>query len=423
MAHTGEQSVLRSVSPLKTQMARRLRQISRLVRTEGFTAVSDRIRRVAAQHLAPARSISPVRPDDIMAIDLLRPPRYSIPAVHLGEPLTANWVITPPALGSGGHTTLFRMIRYLEAHGYRNRVYFYDPYGGDHVYYKSIVRDYYNFHGPVTSVEQGMEDAHMVFATSWPTAYPVFNSRCAGKRFYFIQDYEPFFYPVGSTSCLAENTYRMGFHGISIGRCFSAKITEEFGMSVESFQYGCDTSEYSRSPAPGRYGVVFYARRDNTRRGMELGLMALKLFAGRNPEIAIHIYGDRIGKQSFSFIDHGRLTPSELNLVYNSCYAGLALSFTNVSLVPLEMLASGCIPVVNDSPYARMDLKNPYIAYAAPYPQALSAQLEAVIATQDFDFLSSAAAASVHATTWEEAGSEVDQILRRVLCTSAISTL
>ena len=48
-------------------------------------------------------------------------------------------------------------------------------------------------------------------------AYPVFNSRCSGKRFYFVQDFEPYFYPVGSMSLLAENTYRMGFHAITIG--------------------------------------------------------------------------------------------------------------------------------------------------------------------------------------------------------------
>ncbi len=422
MAQVEEQSVFQSMSRARTQLARRFRQIPQLLRTEGFSAVSDRIRRVAAQRLMPARVISPVRRADIIAVDLSRPFQYSIPHSDPGQPLIANWVITPPALGSGGHTTLFRMVRYLEAHGYRNRIYFYDPYGGDHLYYESIVRNYYHFYGPVASVDQGMEDAHIVFATSWPTAYPVFNSHCAGKRFYFVQDFEPFFYPVGSTSSLAENTYRMGFHGISIGNCFVEKLADEFGMTVDTFDFGCDISQYRRSPDSPRSGIVFYARRDNARRGLELGLMALELFAERNPEVEIHIYGDTVGKQPFSFTDHGCLTPSQLNLLYNRCYAGLGLSFTNVSLVPLEMLAAGCIPVVNESTYAHAGLKNPFVAYASPYPQALSAQLEAVLANQDFDFLSSAAAASVHATTWEEAGAEVDQILRRALCIRAEST-
>ena len=407
-----------AVRRARAQLARRLRQITHLLRTGGVAAVSDRVRRSAAETLAPGRVISPVRCDDVIAVDLTQPFEPPIPPCESGQPLIANWVITPPAPGSGGHTTLFRMIRYLEEHGYRNRVYFYDAYRADPTYYESIVRNYYDFHGPVATMDDGMKDAHMVIATGWPTAYSVFNSRCAGKRFYFVQDFEPFFYPVGSTSSLAEITYRMGFHGISIGSCYAEKLRTDFGMTVDTFNYGCDISRYRRSAASSRSGIVFYARRDNARRGLELGLMALELFAARRPDIPIHVYGDKLGKQRFSFIDHGRLSPHELNELYNRCYAGLSLSFTNVSLVAVEMLAAGCIPVVNDTPQVRTDLKSPFVAYAPPYPQALSAQLEALIATPHFESISSGAAASVQSVTWEEAGASFDSILRGAVRTA-----
>ena len=401
------------------QVARRLRQIPTLLRQEGLRSVCDRIRRTAAQRILPARTLPAVRPADVMAIDLTRPFLPTIPLCGPEEPLLANWVITPPSPGSGGHTTLFRMIRYLEEHGYRNRVYFYDAYGGDTAYYESIVRRYYGFHGPVATVDSGMVDAHLVVATGWPTAYAVFNARCAGKRFYFVQDFEPFFYPVGSTSSLAEMTYRMGMHGISIGSCYADKLSSEFGMIVDTFDYGCDVSQYRCLPNARRSGIVFYARRDNARRGFELGLMALELFAKRRPEVEIHIYGDRIGKQSFPFTEHGRIAPSRINEIYNRCYAGLSLSFTNVSLVALEMLAAGCIPVVNDTVQVRADLKSDFVAYAQPYPQAISAQLEAVIDAADFEARSQAASSSVRSITWEEAGASMDSILRRNLVWSA----
>jgi hypothetical protein len=326
-----------------------------------------------------------------------------------------NWVTIPASPGSGGHTTIFRTIRYLRAQGYTNRLYFYNVYGGDLSYYESIARDYYGFDGKVASVDEGMEDAHGVIATSWPTAYPTFNSRCAGKRFYFVQDFEPYFYPVGATSLLAENTYRMGFHGITIGKCFADKLRTEFSMVVDSFEYGCDTSRYHRMPGSIRSGVVFYARREAARRGFELGLMGLEVFAARWPNVPIHIYGDKLGNQSFAFVDHGRITPDKLNELYNSCYAGLTLSFTNVSLVAQEMLAAGCIPVVNDSALIRTDLKSTFVRYAMPYPHALASALEEIIQTQDFDSLSRAAAASVHGTSWDDAGATVDAILRRTL--------
>lgn len=401
------------------QTKRRYRQLLDLRNREGMKGIIDRIRRVAAERIAPKTAIAPVRNSDVMAVNLSRSFEPVIPALAPGQQVVANWVITPPTRGSGGHTTLFRIIRYLESHGYRNRVYFYDAYSGDHTYYASIVRSYYNFHGPVANIDSGMEDAHIVIATGWPTAYPVFNSRVTGKRFYFIQDFEPYFYPAGGTSSLAESTYKMGFHGISIGKCFADKLNTEFGMTVDTFKYGCDTSQYSRQSDSQRMGIVFYARQENARRGYELGLMALEVFAARRPDIEIHIYGDKIGELPFAFIDHGRVTPEEINKIYNRCYAGLSLSFTNVSLVALEMLASGCIPVVNDTIQVRTDLNNPFVYYSEPYPQALAAQLEMLVSHPNFKSLSAEAAASVQSTTWEEAGATVDAIMRRAIQATA----
>ena len=405
-----------SIKHAQTQVGRRYRQVRDLWWAEGPRGITDRVRRVAAEWLAPKNSIMPVRRCDVLAADLSRPFQPIIPKIVPGQRLVVNWVTTPAGPGSGGHTTLFRIVRYLEAHGYLNRIYFYDVYRGDRHYYESIVRGYYGFNGPVANVDEGMEDAHVTMATGWPTAYPVFNSRCAGKRFYFVQDFEPYFFPAGSMSSLAESTYRMGFHGLTIGRCFAQKLRGEFGMTVDSFKYGCDISRYRRLENSQRSGVVFYARRETARRGFELGLMALELLAARRPDIKIHIYGDEIGKLPFAFIDHGRVTPGQLSDIYNRCYAGLSLSFTNVSLTALEMLAAGCIPVVNDTAEVRTDLdNNQFVRYAPAYPQALAAELEAVVTTNDFDSLSREAAASVRGTTWDDAGATVDAIFRRTL--------
>ena len=404
-----------TIEQTKVQLGRRYRQLHDLWRADGLGGITDRVRRVAAEWLAPKNGVMPVRRADVLAADLFQPFQPVIPKIVPGQRVIVNWVTTPAGPGSGGHTTLFRLVRYLEAHGYLNRVYFYDVYRGDRRYYESIIRDYYDFHGVVASVDEGMEDAHIVVATGWPTAYPVFNSRCTGKRFYFVQDFEPYFYPVGSTSLLAESTYRMGFHAITVGRCFAQKLIGEFGMTVDSFTYGCDISRYRRMEDSQRSGVVFYARRETARRGFEIGLMALEVFAARRPDIKIHIYGDKIGELPFAFVDHGHVTPDELSDIYNHCYAGLSLSFTNVSLVALEMLASGCIPVVNDTVLVRTDFDNPFVRYALAYPKALAAELEAVVATHDFDSLSRAAAASVRGTTWDDAGATVDTIFRRAL--------
>jgi O-antigen biosynthesis protein len=399
----------------QVQLARRYRQSRDIWKAEGPRGISHRTRTALARWLAPKDVVMPVRPADIVAVDLSRSLRVVVPATSPGQPVFINWVTTPPSPGAGGHTTLYRIVRYLEAHGYVNRVYFYDVYHVDHQYYESIVRRSYEFNGRLARLDDGMDNAHAVVATSWPTAYPAFNARCAGKRFYFVQDFEPYFYPVGASSVLAENTYRMGFHAITAGRWLAEKLRTEFCMEADYFEFGCDTSRYNRLPSSRRSGVVFYARPEAARRGFELGLMAIELFANRRPEIELHFYGDKMGKLPFAFVDHGRVTPEQLNYIYNRCYAGLSLSLTNVSLVPHEMLAAGCIPVVNDAVHNRIVLDNPFIRYAPPNPHALAAELEALVTMADFDSLSRAAAASVHPRTWDDAGAAVDAIFRRVL--------
>jgi O-antigen biosynthesis protein len=400
------------------QLGRGFRQTQQIFRKEGLEGITRKARATVAESIQPAETILPVRREDLLLADLSRPFQPQIRVPEPGEEITVNWVTTPPAIGSGGHTTLFRVANYLEAHGYTNRVYFYDVYGGDHRYYEDIVRRYYKFSGPVGRVEDGMEDAHAVVATGWPTAYSVFNSRCAGKRFYFIQDYEPYFYAPGTLSFLAECTYRMGFHGITIGRCFTRQLAE-CGMHVDSFEYGCDLSEYRRTENGKRSGVVFYARPETPRRGTQLGLVALQLLRQRIPEAPIHIYGKRMGKLPFDYIDHGYLKPQQLNDLYNQCRAGLSLSFTNVSLVAYEMLAAGCIPVVNDTPEVRTDVNNQFVRYVEPYPHALAGELERTIMTADFDTLSRNAAASVQSKSWDIAGEKADAIFRRALSVPA----
>jgi O-antigen biosynthesis protein len=407
------------MSKVFAQLGRHSRQIrARLFKGDSQDTL-DRLRTKIAESILPKTAPLPVDRKDVLAANLSNPPQYRIRALTKDQPLTVNWILIPAGPGSGGHTTVFRIIRYLEAHGYRNRVYFYNIYGADHQYYKSIVRESYGFHGFVGSLNSEMEDAHAVVATAWSTAYPVFNSRCSGRRFYFVQDYEPYFFPVGAISLLAENTYRMGFHAITAGKWLAQKLSTEFHMAADYFNFGCDTEIYRRSANTRRSGIVFYARRGATRRGFELGLMALEMFSSRRPNIDIHFYGEKIGKLPFRIIDHGHVTPEELNAIYNQCFAGLSLSLTNVSLVPHEMLAAGCIPVVNDASHNRIVLDNSFVHYAPAHPQSLADALESIVLNPHFESLSQHAAASVSGTTWDDAGEAVDKALRRALITES----
>jgi glycosyltransferase involved in cell wall biosynthesis len=207
----------------------------------------------------------------------------------------------------------------------------------------------------------------------------------------------------------------MGFHAITAGCWLAEKLRAEFGMTADFFDFGCDSSEYYRIPERRRSGVAYYARSSAARRGFELGIMALHILAQRRPDIDLHLYGGTVGTLPFRVIEHGLVTPSRLNEIYNQCFAGLSLSLTNVSLVPHEMLAAGCLPVVNDAVQNQIVLDNPFVRYAAPMPHALATELEAIITTPDFDALSAAAAQSIRSASWEAAGARVDTIIRQAI--------
>jgi glycosyltransferase involved in cell wall biosynthesis len=400
----------------RAQLLHRWRQLQWLARHEGVSGVSRRLRTRLAGAMG-TRPAWPVHPADVLGADLDR--RFVPPVLPViaGEPLWLNWVMAGPSVGSGGHTTVFRMVRHLEAHGYRNRIYLYDPALTDDRHYADIIRDHYGFSGPVARLDGAMQDAHGVIATAWPSAYAVYNARCAGKRFYFVQDLEPEFYPAGVERILAENTYRMGFYGITAGRWLSGELLARYRMDADHFDFGCDTSRY-RNQGGRRNGIIYYARPSTPRRGFELGVLALQVFAARRPDIDIHLYGERVGRLPFRFVDHGLVSPDQLNALYNQCHAGLSLSLTNVSLVPLEMLAAGCIPVVNDAPHNRRVLDNPQVRYAEATPAALAGALEDVVASPASSLLAQSASEGVRTASWSEAGANVDAIIRRLVVPS-----
>ena len=115
--------------------------------------------------------------------------------------------------------------------------------------------------------------------------------------------------------------------------------------------------------------------------GLNSGLMALEMFALRHPDITIHVYGDKLGKLPFPFVDHGHVTPDELNEIYNRMLRRAQPVVHEYVSVALEMLAAGCIPVVNDTVEVRTDFDNRLVRYAPAYPQALASALEAVVET------------------------------------------
>src|SRR6185436_15254558 len=120
----------------------------------------------------------------------------------------------------------------------------------------------------VRSVADGLAPLDAYVASAWETAH-VLASRAdvPARRLYFIQDFEPFFHPLGSEYQLAEDSYRFGFRSITVGPMIAGMLRDNYGVTAAVAEFGCDGEIYRlTNPAPRR-DVIFYAKPDVPRRG------------------------------------------------------------------------------------------------------------------------------------------------------------
>jgi glycosyltransferase involved in cell wall biosynthesis/GT2 family glycosyltransferase len=200
-----------------------------------------------------------------------------------------------------------------------------------------------------------LEPSDASMATLWTTAYYLLRYNNTGRKFYFLQDYEPLFYPAGSTGALVESTYRFGFYGI----CNTAPLRDLYmhhGGKADFFEPCVDQSvffEPLRHRAPDPYVLFCYARPGHSRNCFELlaeGLRKLKHRMG--DKIAIITAGETWIPALFELdgIVHnlGLLDYRTTGAVYRMSHAGISMMMTrHPSYLPLELMASGSLVITN----------------------------------------------------------------------------
>jgi hypothetical protein len=418
---------------MQKKITRKLKIARALLHDEGSLAVMIRsLEFVQKKTKRNSRSSSAVRIntgaiyDEILTADPKHGANISWAGKADDSPLTFNWLMPPPGKGSGGHMTIFRFIQYLERAGHSCRIYLHNPGPGSSVEaVKAVMGDSFpKVHAQMSWLKQDeeMADADGLFATSWQTAYTVYNSKVTAKKFYFVQDFEPFFYPVGGFSVLAENTYRLGLRGITAGGWLSKKLNEQYGMITDHFDFGSDSKIYTYQGNKNRKQVVYYARPTTERRAFELGILTLDIFHRLHPDYDINIFGWDVSIYDipFPYNNLGILDPEELNKVYNRCAASLVMSLTNMSLVPLEVLSSGCIPIVTEGDNNRLVSDNTYITYAMPDPVSLATALSQTVSRPDLDRYSAEASKSVASLDWDTSGDLIVPIIETSTRTAGI---
>ncbi|MGG7466609.1 glycosyltransferase family 1 protein, partial [Plantibacter sp. YIM 135347] len=328
-----------------------------------------------------------------------------------------------------GHQNAFRFMEFLEQAGHRLTVYLYQASPMPAVdidgirammrassAYPDLQAEFVRY-DPATGIAPG---ADVVVSSDWQTAYPAYRYAGPAKRFSFVQDFEPWFYPASSQYVLSENTYRFGFHGFSAGRWLAQKVTDEYGMSCDHYDYSVDKQHYSHTNDAPRTEILFYARPPTPRRGWEIGELALTEFHRLRPDVTINLVGwDMSGYDvAFPFVNRSAMDIDQLNAVYNRCAAALVLSLTDMSLLPLEVMSSGVVPVVNDSENTRGVLDSEHIEYVPLSPAAIARKLVEIVERPDAVEHSRTIAASIVAKDWSDAGRVFVERFERAMQTS-----
>lgn len=266
------------------------------------------------------------------------------------EKLVVNWIIPEVGVGSGGHWNIFRFVSLLEEQGMHNRIYVLNP--------KKILTDQdlkaflkTHFHFTNENVEvyhstDSVRYAHATVATSWQTAYFLRRFNNTLSKFYFIQDFEPLFFPMGSEYLLAENTYRFGFRGITAGEWLKQKMCRDYHMEADSFLFSYDREIYRPSAKKDTVKRLFlYARPETPRRCFELAVLALCRLYEKSPDIEVIMAGENVEnyKVPFHCIVTGNLSLPQLAELYSQCDICLVMSSTNLSLMPIEIMACNSV--------------------------------------------------------------------------------
>lgn len=357
----------------------------------------------------------PVRKKDIVAADWQKPVIAPLRKGHK-PPFKITWVVPPMGPVSGGHLDIFRTVEYLESRGHRCQVHFYDPLETSSM---DAIRENLPKYGSIKAKLfynqiDNIADCDAIFATNWHTAYPVFNYKGSAKKYYFVQDFEPYFDPVGSYSTFAENTYRFGFRGLTLGRWLTEKLSTEYGMKCDYFEQGVNPAHYNlTNPHGARKRILFYARPVTPRRGFELGVAALEIFHKAHPEYEIVFVGWDISAYEipFPYVNKSILNAEQLNDLYNNCSAGMVLSLTNMSLLPLEMMAAGCSPIVNDGPQTNLVPYGKHIRYVTAQPKTLAKALHEAVSVASPTKQVGELAAYAEQFHWNDAFKKINDIL------------
>lgn len=195
----------------------------------------------------------------------------------------------------------------------------------------------------------------VVIATSWDTVS--FAKQFRSYRMYFVQDYEPYFYPFGEQFLLAKKTYEQGLHMVSLGswnkkmietNCSVVSPINVVEFPYEKKEYPLKNRQYQEYKSKKHFVIAVYLKYYGKRLPCILQYMLIEvvnMFAKEGITLDVQYYGEAKSFKVKGGKNLGMLNKKELLALYQRADFGIVASMSNVSLVPYEMLATG-LPLI-----------------------------------------------------------------------------
>jgi O-antigen biosynthesis protein len=427
--HTGRQ-VFAGLGSRAELLPTAVRRTLSLERRDGAVRANPAAPVGAADAIPRGRSIGP-KLSELTWSEMLRLSRHGqarlldpVPGMADRPRLHVAVVIPPFARGSGGHASIFQLMRGLEEMGHTCSIWMFDPLGRHAaeraaVLRRRIVEEFVPLEAPVFKGFDDWFGADVVVATGWETAFPSVLLEGCHARAYLVHDHEPEFFAMSAEAMWAEQTYSLDLYPISASTWLRDLMRERYGREGSWFRFGVDHAVYRpRRIERRRDTVMFYARYYTPRRAVPLGLLALDELWRRRPDLRIVLFGSEEPLDTtFPYEFLGVVSPEMLAKRYAEATVGLCLSLTNYSLIPQEMMACGlpCVDLAGRSPEAVFGGDGP-VEFAEFDPLSIADAAEVLITDEErWDRRSQAGLEFVADATWELAARQVEKGLRQAL--------
>lgn len=336
-----------------------------------------------------------------------------------------TFIIPGMPLYSGGHTSILRLGTELSKNGYDVR--YFSIYDNETLEEMKSNAEATLAGYKGTFIDGSIEDIEtdVVIATQWDTVYHA--KKINGYKMYFVQDYEPYFHLYGECFLMAQKTYELGYHMVSLGAWNKATIERECNVNsqidtvtfpYEGKEYYDKGRDFDKYPHKNKFNIAVYVK-DTGKRAPYITQYMLKKLKEDLLQEGITLNIKYFGETKDFICDGGenlgKLNKSQLLDLYNSSDFGMVASLTNISLVPYEMLATG-LPIIEfkEGTFNYFFPEKSALVTSFDYKELRKLFTDAIKNPETLKYLNKTSKEFLSTLSWKNTGKEFVDILNKV---------